>query len=209
MITFILQGISLAFSAAMLPGPFQAYLINNTLALGWRRTLILTLTPLITDAPLIVMVLFVLRSVPPEFIRLLQVGGGLLLLWIAYGAWKTWRANALPQAPDQIETSAVQVTPFGMLRRGVMMGLLSPGPWLFWSTVNGPLLIRGLSESIWHGIAFLVSFYGVFLLLIGATILIFDRLRRIDARFTRLLLLLTIGILVVFGLSLIVQGIRG
>jgi threonine/homoserine/homoserine lactone efflux protein len=86
------------------------------------------------------------------------------------------------------------------------MNLLSPGPYLFWATVNGPLLRDGLEQSIGHGAAFLIAFYGVFLGMMAVVALIFDRLRRVDERLTRGLLLAAIVVLGGFGIYLIVQG---
>ena len=86
------------------------------------------------------------------------------------------------------------------------MGLLSPGPYLFWGTVNGPILINALHESVWHGAAFLLSFYGTFGVLIAMTILIADRLGTLNPRVRRGLILFTIVILVVFAISLFVQA---
>ena len=34
---FLLQGVALGFTAVTAPGPFQAFLISESLAGGWRR----------------------------------------------------------------------------------------------------------------------------------------------------------------------------
>lgn len=201
--SFIIRGASLGFSAGVLPGPFQAYLINAALTLGWRKSIIIIVTPLIIDIPIATLVLVILGQLPAGFIQALRIAGGLFLLWLAYGTWKQYRAGITLGESDASADSASQRA----LLRGVMMGFISPGPYIFWSTVNGPLLIEGLQQSLWHGVAVLVGFYGVFLSILAATVFIFDRLRRLDERVTRGILLLTIVILVGFGLSLIVQGI--
>ncbi len=207
MLELILRGVGLAFSAAVSPGPFQAYAINQALALGWRKTIVVSLVPIITDAPLIPVVVLVLGAIPPGFIRLLQIAGGGFLLWIAWGAWQGWRAGARIGGSGSSPT--VNVSRLQILRRGIMIALLSPGPYLFWSTVNGPILVRALESSAWHGLAFLAGFYGAFAGCLALTVLIFDRLRSLDSRVTRLILLLTVIILVGFGVTLIAQGLGG
>jgi len=79
------------FAAAAQPGPFQAYLISQTLSNGWRRTLPAALAPLISDGPIIVLTLVVLSHVPVWFQRFLYIAGGLFILYLAYSAFVAWR----------------------------------------------------------------------------------------------------------------------
>jgi threonine/homoserine/homoserine lactone efflux protein len=93
------------------------------------------------------------------------------------------------------------------LAQGAVMGWVSPGPYIFWATINGPLLIQGLNESAVMGVAFLLAFYGTFIGILSVYVLVFDRLRRIDERVTRGIFLLTLVVMVLFGLRLMGQGI--
>ena len=88
---FLLQGIGYGFSAAVQPGPFQTYLISQTLLNGWRRTLIAALAPLVSDGLIIVTVLLVLTRVPETFRLALQLAGGVFILYLAWGAFRAWR----------------------------------------------------------------------------------------------------------------------
>jgi threonine/homoserine/homoserine lactone efflux protein len=201
--TFIIRGVSLGFSAGVLPGPFQAYIINATLMLGWRKSIVIILSPLITDIPIATLIVVILGQLPVGFIQVLRIVGGLFLLWLAYSTWKQYRVGVtLGETVDGSSTASQRA-----LLRGVMMNFVSPGPYLFWSTVNGPLLIEALEQSVWNGIVVLIAFYGTFLLILALTVFIFDRLRRLDERVTRAILFLTIVILVWFGVTLIVQGL--
>jgi threonine/homoserine/homoserine lactone efflux protein len=199
MFSFIAQGVSIGFSAGATPGPFLSYLISVTLALGWRRSIIVILTPLITDGPIILLMVFLLKQFPPQIIQVMQVGGGLYLLWIAYGVWKQFRAgNGLPSdAPPQSRT----------LMQGLVMNWLSPAPYIFWATINGPLLIQALNLSVVHALAFMVAFYGTFLFFLALWVALFDWLRRLDRRVIRGIYLLILLVLVAFSLSLIGQGL--
>lgn len=203
MLALITQGVSLGLTAGMLPGPLQAYIIQTALTFGWRKSLIVALSPLITDAPIIVFILFVLSQFPPDFVRVVQIAGGLFVLWLAWGAWKSLRSGALIGAAD----TGTPVSLRQVLTRAVMMNFLSPGPYVFWGTVNGPLLLGGLRESIWHGLAFLVAFYGAFLGILVGLMLLIDRLRNMSARANRALLAGTALLLTIFGVSLFWRGI--
>lgn len=46
MTTYLILGITYAFAAAMQPGPFQTYVIAQTLSRGWKRTLPAAFAPL-------------------------------------------------------------------------------------------------------------------------------------------------------------------
>src|SRR5664279_122211 len=83
MLFLIARGVTLGFTAGMLPGPLQTYLIQTTLVQGWRKSLIMVISPLIADIPVIILTVFVLAQLPPAFIRIVQIVGGLFVLYLA------------------------------------------------------------------------------------------------------------------------------
>jgi threonine/homoserine/homoserine lactone efflux protein len=89
-LSYIIFGITYAFAAAMQPGPFQAFIISQTIKNGWKRTLPVAFAPLISDGPIIVIVLLLLSTVPTWLIYLLHIAGGLFLLYLAYRAFVTY-----------------------------------------------------------------------------------------------------------------------
>ena len=118
---FLLQGIGYGFSAAVQPGPFQTYLISQTLLNGWRRTLIAAFAPLVSDGLIIATVLLVLTRVPAAFRLALQLAGGVFILYLAWGAIAAWRRFdvAAPPAPAVGQQS---------LLRAALMNSLTPTP---------------------------------------------------------------------------------
>ena len=93
MLPYLLRGPALGLPAAAQPGPFQAYLLSQTMRNDWRRTLPAALAPLISDGPILVLVLLILAQLPDSFLRFLQLAGGLFILYLA---WRAYRA--LPAA---------------------------------------------------------------------------------------------------------------
>ena len=89
MLPYLMFGITFAFAAAIQPGPFQTFIISKTLENGWKRTLPAAFAPILSDGPIIMLVLFILTNIPREMIRFLQIGGGLLLLYLAYSSFKS------------------------------------------------------------------------------------------------------------------------
>jgi threonine/homoserine/homoserine lactone efflux protein len=137
---YIIQGIGYGFAAAVQPGPFQTYIIAQTLNSGWRRTLPAVFAPLVSDGPIIVLVLLVLSQVPDWFQRALYVAGGLFILFLAFNAFRGWR-NFDPAGEEGSQSGSQS------LFKAAMMNVLSPGPYLFWSLVTGPILLAGWRQA--------------------------------------------------------------
>ncbi len=203
---FIAPAVSFGLSAAVIPGPLIAYLVNTTLTQGWRRALLVLLAPLITDAPIIFLMTFMLGQLPAAALRLIQAGGGVLLLFIAWGAYKQYRADALKMFQDAPKRNE-EYSARRVLLTAILMNFLSPGPWLFWGTVNGPLLLRALELSPGHALAFLLSFYGVFLLGLAGWIAVFHQARRVRLERLRFVLLATVLLLLWFGIGLVMAAV--
>jgi len=206
---FILPAISFGISATTVPGPLIAYLINTTLTQGWRKALLIVFSPLITDAPIIILMVFILGQMPDSALKLIQLGGGLLLYYIAWGAWQQYRSGVtIDVSADDDDAQAVQSWR-RVLATGMMMNFLSPGPYLFWATVNGPLLVSALALSIGHALAFLVAFYGTFMLGLSGWIFLFHHLRKVNDHYLKGIILLTIALLLWFGTVLILSALGG
>ena len=87
--SFFTQGVTLGFSAAASPGPFQAFLFTSASRVGVWRTLPLALAPLVSDGPIVAVILLALTGMPRGFLRGLEVAGGVFLVWLAWGAFRT------------------------------------------------------------------------------------------------------------------------
>ena len=197
---YLLQGIGYGFSAAALPGPFQTYLISQTLTRGWKHTLPAALAPLVSDGPIIALCLLVLSQVPLWLQRFLYLAGGLFILYLAYGAFKAWK-NFDTQSPIP-ETTAQQ-----SFLKAALTNALNPNPYIFWTLVTGPILLRGWRETPVFGLTFLLGFYATMVLSLAAIILVFGTARRFGPRVNRALLGVSAVALVGFGLYQLWLGI--
>ena len=70
---YLIQGVGYGLIAASQPGPFQTYLISQTLARGWKQTLPAALAPLISDGPIILICIFILSQVPAWLQKILYI----------------------------------------------------------------------------------------------------------------------------------------
>lgn len=197
---YIVQGIVYGFAAAVQPGPFQTYLISQTLTRGWRKTLPAALAPLVSDGPIIALCLLVLSQVPLWFERLLNITGGLFILYLAYGAYKSWKDFDLPLPSTETETRQ-------SLLKAALMNALSPGPYIFWTLVTGPILIRGWRETPLYGLSFMLGFYITMILSLCTIILIFGSTRQFGPKVNRGMLGVSAIALFCFGLYQLWLGI--
>jgi threonine/homoserine/homoserine lactone efflux protein len=201
---YLLQGIGYGFSAAAQPGPFQAYMISQSLSRGWRRALPVAFAPLLSDGPILVLVLFLLSRVPPALVRILYLAGGLFVLYMAWKALQNWRkfdpAGAVAAAPAEGTVN---------LWRGAAMNLLNPGPYIYWSLVTGPLLISGWRIAPVNGMGFLAGFYATIVGCDVAIILLFSLARRFGPSLSRLMIGISALALTGFGLYQLWLGVHG
>jgi len=201
---YLLRGLILGGTAAAQPGPFQAFLLSLVARDGWRRALPAVLAPLVSDPPIVALVLVVLTRLPERWLAVLQVAGGVFLLYLGWGAWRAfraWTAGDTASAPARGSNLAA-------ILKAAVMNALSPGPYLFWATISGPILVAGWRERPVLGLAFLLGFYAaliggmvLFVLVVGLT-------GRIGPRLNRALAAFAVVALFGFGLYQFVTGVR-
>jgi threonine/homoserine/homoserine lactone efflux protein len=198
---YILQGIGYGLAAAAQPGPFQTYLISQTLLKGWKRTLPAALAPLLSDGPIIALCLLVLSQVPLWLEQFLYIAGGLFLLYLAYGAYKAWK-DFDPTIPS-VETTTQQ-----SILKAALINALNPNPYIFWSLVTGPILMAGWRETPIYGLGFMAGFYITMILGFSAIIIVFGSARQLGPKVNRALLGISAIALLCFGLIQLWLGIR-
>lgn len=200
MFLYLTQGLVLGAAAAAQPGPFQAFLLSLVLRGGWRRALPAAFAPLISDGPIVALVLLVLTQVSPIFLSILQIGGGLFLLYLGWSAYRASQTIVAGQAPVAAQTGRT-------VGQAALMNLLSPSPYIFWATIAGPILIEGWRNSPALGLAFLAGFYIALIGGLMVLIFLFSAMGSVNPRVTRALGLGSAVALALFGLYQLGQGI--
>ncbi|HEX5926507.1 MAG TPA: LysE family transporter [Baekduia sp.] len=152
----LLLGLSLGIGAGFAPGPLLAVVIRSTLEGGFAAGARVACGPLVTDLPIIVVAVVLAASLPDVALAGLGLVGGLFVLWLG--------AEALRDVPEPVEAAVGGATVAGSVRRGALVNVLNPHPWIFWITVGAPILGDG---STAQAALFLVAFY---LMLIGSKV---------------------------------------
>jgi threonine/homoserine/homoserine lactone efflux protein len=201
MLTYLLQGLTLGLTAGAQPGPLQTYLISQSLQNGWRRSLLAAFAPLVSDGPIVALVLLVLSQVPSWLQRALYIGGGLFILYLAWSAYRQWRQF-------QSERELAAQSQVHSLFRAATMNILNPAPYIFWSLVNGPILLRAWNETPANGLNFLGGFYGSMVGVNVAIVLVFGLASRAGDRLRRVMLGISALVLAAFGLFQLWQGFQ-
>lgn len=201
MFTFIIQGLSLGLTAAASPGAFQAFLVAQTLSGGPQRGSVVAVSPLLSDPPVVLVILLLLDQLPKQFLRLVSLLGGVFALYLFWGLLRKLRQNSY----SGLQTE----TPRGdgsILWRAALLNALSPGVYTFWILVNGPLLLDALRQSWSFGAAFLIGFYTAFIGGMLVLVFIFAQARRLGERLVRSLTLASALILLIFAIYLLWRG---
>lgn len=193
-------GASLAFAAAVQPGPLQAYLFSRATSIGWKKTLPAALAPLLSDGPIAVLALFVLGRLTEAMQSGLRTAGGLLLLYLA---WKSFRTGS-----DNRETRQRGARTPRTLAEAVLVNLLNPNPYLGWALILGPVAVTAWREAHGLGVVVVASFYAVMVSMLAVLIIIFSGARLLGSGLQRILNLVSAAILTALGLYQLVLGIR-
>lgn len=187
-------------AAAIQPGPFQAFLLARTVENGWKRTLPAAFAPLLSDLPIILLVLFVLNNLPDYILLLLKIAGGLLLLYLGIDAFR----RSKRQTPEIFSEKARKTH---TLFEAALINLLNPNPYLSWALIMGPLLLEAWRQEPSYGIALLVSFYAALVLSMMLVILLFGMTSRMSPRARQTMMIVSAAILAVVGLYQLGAGL--
>jgi threonine/homoserine/homoserine lactone efflux protein len=177
-----------------------ALVLAQTLRHGAREGCKVALTPLVTDAPIIVVPLALAAKLGElrPLLGIVSIAGGAFVLYLAWDSVGPVRADA--------ETPAER--PRSWLK-GILTNLLNPHPWLFWLTVGAATLAKAIAESWLTAVVFLFGFY---LLLVGSKVMVAFMAGRsrdlLAGRSYRVVMRVLAVLLGVFALLLFREGLR-
>ncbi len=83
-----------------------------------------------------------------------------------------------------------------------MVNGLGPGPWVFWSTVTGPLLVDAWRQFVGLALGFLAGFFGAFMATLATQVALFSFAGQFGPRIVRGGSWIGWGLLIAFAGSL-------
>ncbi len=200
MLEYLLIGGGFAFAASIQPGPLQAFLLSSVAQRGWKRTLPASLSPLLSDGPIALLVLLVLNRVPETMGRVLQAAGGVLLLYLAWASYRQWRQRTTtdPDSDGSVPRTLVQAA---------TVNILNPNPYLGWSLVLGPAVLNAWHHNPANAVALIIAFYATMVTILACTILLFGTTRFLGPRGRRVLVLVSAVTLAALGVYQLVASL--
>ena len=136
----ILAALGIGIALASAPGPVQAVLLAEAVRGGVPRGLRALAGSSFTFGSLLLVLALGLSVARPSgaVLRVLEVAGGALLLWLAVDAFRSGY---------NVEGVSAQRQGLHPTARGVLAILLNPGAWLFLAAVASPLLLSATREG--------------------------------------------------------------
>ncbi len=159
MLALLIKGIVLGLTAGVLPGPMLGLVVRETLQHGRQAGRLVAAAPLLTDAPIILLALLVVGTLPGWAVQVLSSVGGGFVVWMGVDALRTSTNIA-------VSTSSR----LGSLRRAMITNWVNPHPWLFWLPVGGPLLVAGYRSTGVLGVALFLG--GFYVMLVGSKVVL-------------------------------------
>ncbi len=183
-------GLTFGIAAGISPGPLLALLISETIKGHKKNGFLVSISPIFTDIPILIISLFILDSIEKykTVLKLIYILGSFILFYFGF--------KNLMMQEYKVETDLT-----GSLKKAVILNILNPYTYLFWFFIGAPY-IKNVSFS--EGIVFTISFFvGITGSMIIITIFT-ERLKRfIESRYY-IYLLKTIGFLfIIFSILLI------
>ena len=147
-------GLSIGLAAGISPGPLLVLVITSALRSGWRAGALAACAPLVSDALVVLTALVVLDHLPHRALGVLGVVGAAFVIWTGVLTVRQSRREgpAVDAASDQGSTIAT-------VRQAVVVNLLSPHPWVAWTTALGPLVVTTWRSVPRDAALLVVGFY--------------------------------------------------
>jgi len=149
MFEFLSAGILLGLAAGFTPGPLLVLVISECLKHDIKAGIKVSIAPLITDIPIILISLLVLNSLVHFKVILgcISIFGGLFILYLGYESLKT----------KGVELNLTSHSSHSF-RKGVITNALNPHPYIFYMTVGAPIIFKSLKQNILSTLLFVGSF---------------------------------------------------
>ena len=153
-VSFLILTATIGITGALQPGPLQTLIISQTMKHGVKEGIKVSFAPLITDIPIIIVVLFVLSKIAQSNI----VIGIISLLGFGYLAYLSYISIKL----KEVKSSSENVKPQS-LKKGVITNFLNPAVYLFWSTLGAAMISKAIQIAPIMPLVYLVLSYSVFI----------------------------------------------
>ena len=205
MFAALTAGVILGLTGGLLPGPLLTAVLSQTLRHGAREGIKTSFAPLLTDGPIIAILLLFLRDLTRAgpVLGAIAIIGAVYLLWMA---WESWTSKPPGAAVATEEPRS--------LLRGALVNFANPNVYVFWVTVGVPTLTKAWRASALAAVLFVIVFFvclvggkiAIVLLVARSTTLLAGRWYRVSMRVLAAMLVAYAGVMAWDGVAL--SGLR-
>jgi len=159
-ITFLFSGVVFGLSAGLSPGPLLTLVISETLKHDIKEGIKVSIAPLLTDLPIVLITILVLSRLS----NMLPALGVVSLLGCAFLTYLGYESISFRGVDVDVEQAKPQ-----SVRKGVIANFLNPSPYMFWFTIGAPLVLKALKIGLFSASLFILGFY---VFLVGSKVLV-------------------------------------
>jgi threonine/homoserine/homoserine lactone efflux protein len=154
------SGCVFGLAGGFTPGPTTALVVGQALRFGPKEGVKVAIAPLLTDPPIIVLAVLLVGQLArfQAVLGWLTLFGAAFLLFLAV---ESLRVRGVEIDENTIEPRSI--------RKGFLVNLLNPHPYLFWIMVGAPALLRAVGIGVLAAGLFLLGLYGG---LVGAKVFV-------------------------------------
>lgn len=167
---FLLLGLSFGLQASINPGPSLTLAISRSLRNGPRAGMLVTIAPLLTDAPIIAVATLLVGNLPRTLFGWLGIIGGAYIIWLGIRGVRDAWSRTIDLATLSTSRNATDDGSITSLFSAMLINFLNPNPYLFWGTAGGPNLVKAWTAHGLPGAALFVLGFYVMLVGVRATL---------------------------------------
>jgi hypothetical protein len=200
----LILGAGMGIVGGLVPSPLHMIALSQVALGRWGRAMkVLIGAPLLVDGCLLLITCLFYRFIPPGIAHYVAYVGGAAL--IGFASYSLWQLRF--KTPHEMAESTT--LSYASLSVALLAEVASPGTWVYWLTVAGPILAEGRQRGYAHVVPFflggLVGFYGAALF----TLCLLAWGAGLHKKFKQHLFLAANILLLLMGISYLVRAFRG
>lgn len=147
--TFIISGFLLGLSG-LIPGPLFTLVVFETLKHGIKEGVKISVSPLITDLPIILVTLLIFSRLSgiDHVLGIIAFTGSAFLIYLSFESF-SFKGNLTTLSSRKSHA----------IKKGVIANFLNPSPYIFWFSIGAPTVVKAYKEGILYASVFVIIFY--------------------------------------------------
>jgi len=147
--TFLVSGIIFGLSSGLIPGPLLTLVISETLKHGIREGIKISIVPLLSDLPIVLVTILILTRLSDirPALGIISILGTIFLIYLAIESLSFRGSDIDAEAKPQ------------SVKKGLITNLLNPSPYIFWLSIGAPTVVKAMDIGLLSAFLFIFSFY--------------------------------------------------